>query len=120
MARVDGRYVVADYKTNRLALPEEALTAWHYRQEALDAAMQDAHYPLQAALYAVAVHRYLRWRVSGYDPAVHLGGVAYLFLRGMSGPDVTTIDGQPCGVFTWKPPPAFVLDLSELLDRGAS
>ena len=33
---------------------------------------------------AVALHRYLRWRLPGYDPARHLGGVLYLFVRGMS------------------------------------
>jgi exodeoxyribonuclease V beta subunit len=68
----------------------------------------------------VALHRYLRWRLSGYDPARHLGGAAYLFVRGMTGPDVATIDGRPCGVFAWHPPVEFVTELSDLLDRGAS
>jgi exodeoxyribonuclease V beta subunit len=80
--------------------------------------MQDADYPLQAALYAVALHRYLRWRQPGYDPDVHLGGVAYLFVRGMSGPDTPLVDGHPCGVFAWRPPSSFVLALSDLLDAG--
>ena len=118
VARIDGRHVVVDYKTNRLAAVDEQLTAWHYRPEALAAAMQDAHYPLQAALYSVAVHRFLRWRLADYDPAAHLGGVAYLFLRGMTGPDVPRFDGHPGGVFTWRATEAFVTDLSDLLDRG--
>ena len=80
------RYLVVDYKTNRLGGYDEPLTAWHYRSAALETAMIEAHYPLQALLYAVALHRYLRWRQPGYDPDVHLGGVLYLFLRGMSGP----------------------------------
>ena len=42
---------------------------------------------LQALLYTVALHRYLRWRLPRYDPERHLGGVLYLFLRGMIGPD---------------------------------
>ena len=46
--------------------------------------MVAAHYPLQALLYTVALHRYLRWRLPGYDPDAHLGGVLYLFVRGMS------------------------------------
>ena len=50
--------------------------------------MVEAHYPLQALLYNVALHRYLRWRQPGYDPAAQLGGVLYLFLRGMCGPAV--------------------------------
>lgn len=48
--------------------------------------MIDAHYPLQALLYGAALHRYLRRRRPGYDPDVHLGGVMYLFVRGMAGP----------------------------------
>ena len=42
---------------------------------------------LQALLYTVALHRYLRWRLPGYDPERNLAGVLYLFVRGMVGPD---------------------------------
>jgi exodeoxyribonuclease V beta subunit len=107
--RVDGRYVVVDHKTNWLAPRGEALTAWHYRREALDAAMLAADYPLQAMLYQVALHRFLRWRQPGYDPAEHLGGVLYLFLRGMCG------DGVDAGVWSWRPPASLVVALSDLL-----
>ena len=117
----DQRYVVVDYKTNRLAPSAEVLTSWHYRPAALADAMQDAHYPLQAAIYEVALHRYLRWRLPAYEPGRHLGGVAYLFLRGMTGPDTPCAPGAtaPCGVFAWRPPASFVLALSDLLDAGA-
>ncbi|MGQ0618130.1 MAG: UvrD-helicase domain-containing protein [Acidimicrobiia bacterium] len=120
VARVAGRHLVVDYKTNHLAPPGEAVRAWHYRPDALVGAMYDAHYPLQAALYLVALHRFLRWRLPGYAPDRHLGGVAYLFLRGMTGPDGPMVAGRPCGVFAWHPPPGFVTDLSDLLDRGTS
>jgi exodeoxyribonuclease V beta subunit len=65
----------------------------------------------------VALHRYLRWRLGeSYDPAVHLGPVGYLFVRGMVGPDTpTTADGTPSGVFAWQPPAGLVEALSELL-----
>lgn len=119
VARLGDRHVVVDYKTNHLAPHGETPTSWHYRPAALATAMADAHYPLQAALYAVALHRFLRWRLADYDPARHLGGVAYLFLRGMTGPDTPLVGGAPCGVFTWQPPASFVTDLSDLLDRGA-
>ena len=112
------RYLVVDYKTNWLGAPDEALTAWHYRPETLARAMRDAHYPLQALLYSVALHRFLRWRQPGYDPATHLGGVLYLFLRGMVGPGTPVVDDVPCGVFSWRPPAGLVADLSDLLDRG--
>ncbi|WP_432456795.1 UvrD-helicase domain-containing protein [Cellulomonas iranensis] len=117
-AEVDGttRYVVVDYKTNRLAPPDEPLTAWHYRPAALHAAMLDAHYPLQALLYQVGLHRFLRWRLRGYDPERHLGGAAYLFVRGMAGPRTPVVDGSPCGVASWRPPAALVVAVSALLD----
>ena len=93
-------------------------TAWHYRPDALADAMAAAHYPLQAALYAVALHRFLRWRLPGYTPEANLGGVGYLFLRGRSGPTTPLVDDKPCGVFGWFPPASFVTDLSDVLDRG--
>ncbi|HEU4659017.1 MAG TPA: PD-(D/E)XK nuclease family protein, partial [Capillimicrobium sp.] len=113
------RFAVVDYKTNRLGPPEEELTAWHHRPAALVAEMERAHYVLQALLYTVALHRYLRWRLPGYDPGRHLAGVLYLFVRGMTGPDTPLVDGTPCGVFAWRPPAALVAELSDLLDRGA-
>jgi exodeoxyribonuclease V beta subunit len=112
------RFTIVDHKTNRLGAAGEELTAWHYRPAALAEAMQRAHYPLQAILYCVALHRYLRWRLPGYAPDAHLGGVRYLFLRGMTGPDVPRVDGQPCGVFAWQPAPTLVTALSDLLDEG--
>jgi exodeoxyribonuclease V beta subunit len=119
----DPRYVVVDYKTNWLGgfgpAGAEPLTAWDYRPEAMAAEMIRAHYPLQALLYSVALHRFLRWRQPCYESATHLGGVLYLFLRGMCGPETPVVGGVPCGVFTWQPPAALVEDVSDLLDRGA-
>jgi exodeoxyribonuclease V beta subunit len=113
------RFFVVDYKTNWLAPDGEQLSAWHYRPPALDAEMQRAHYPLQAMLYLVALHRYLRWRLPGYEPERNLAGVLYLFVRGMTGPDTPVVDGQPCGVFGWRPPAALVTGLSDLLATGS-
>lgn len=118
------RYSVVDYKTNWLAAAGEPLTAWHYRPDALAVEMQRSHYALQALLYCVALHRYLRWRIEGYDPARELAGVHYLFLRGMVG---GTSDGgsgraggesmsTPTGLFSWQPPSQLIVELSELLD----
>ncbi|WGX97250.1 UvrD-helicase domain-containing protein [Nocardioides sp. L-11A] len=112
----DPRYVVIDYKTNWLGPTDAPLTAGAYRPTALDDAMGHSDYPLQALLYAVVLHRFLRWRQPGYDPARHFGGVAYLYLRGMCGPETPRVDGAPCGIFTWEPPVALVVALSDLLD----
>ncbi|HEY6426965.1 MAG TPA: 3'-5' exonuclease, partial [Acidimicrobiales bacterium] len=114
----DGRYVLADYKTNRLGSSDELLTAWHYRSEALQAEMLRAHYPLQALLSSVALHRYLRWRLPGYSAARNLGGVLYLFLRGMSAVEPVRVRDHPCGVWSWCPPPRLVEGLSDLFAQG--
>lgn len=115
---VDGaeRFLTVDYKTNWLGPMDQPLTAHDYRPEMLDEAMAHSDYPLQALLYTVVLHRFLRWRLPGYDPATHLGGVLYLYLRGMCGPDTPVVDGMPCGVFSWRPPVALVEELSDLLD----
>ncbi|USQ79831.1 UvrD-helicase domain-containing protein [Ornithinimicrobium faecis] len=117
--RTGGSYLVVDYKTNWLGPfgdPEQPLTAADYRPEALDEAMSHSSYPLQALLYAVVAHRFLRWRLRDYSPKRHLGGVLYLYVRGMCGPQTPVIDGSPCGVFSWKPPVALVEAVSDLLD----
>ena len=114
------RFAVLDYKTNWLAGPDQELTAWHYRPAPLAAEMEYRHYGLQALLYTVALHRYLRWRVRGYDPERHLAGVLYLFLRGMIGPGTPTVGGVPCGVFSWRPSRALVEALSDALEVRAA
>ncbi|WP_299036165.1 UvrD-helicase domain-containing protein [uncultured Pseudokineococcus sp.] len=118
----DARYVVVDYKTNRLGVPERPLTSWDYRPAAMEEAMVAAHYPLQALLYQVALHRFLRWRLPAYAPERHLGGALYLFVRGMVGPSVAPAeDGAVPGVMAWATPPALVVAASDhLAGRGTA
>jgi exodeoxyribonuclease V beta subunit len=66
-------------------------------------------YFFQYLIYLVALHRYLRARLPGYDYERHFGGVAYLFLRGID-PD---IPGN--GIFWDRPPLALVTALDDLL-----
>jgi exodeoxyribonuclease V beta subunit len=110
------QFSIIDYKTNRLGGVDQQLTAWHYRPEVLGAEMEQSHYGLQALLYTAALHRYLRWRMPGYDPERNLAGVHYLFVRGMLGPDTPIRNGSRCGVFTWRPKGALVRALSDVLD----
>jgi exodeoxyribonuclease V beta subunit len=109
-------YIISDYKTNRLHNPENdgvnALVAYH--PENLVTSMVDDDYILQAMVYSVALHRYLRWRQPGYDPDIHLGGAAYLFLRGMTGFSTDEATPRPFGVYHWKPATALVLALDAL------
>jgi exodeoxyribonuclease V beta subunit len=109
------RFVVIDYKTNQLTPWGAAASERDYDRSSMASAMREHDYPLQALLYSVALHRYLRWRLADYEPSVHLGGAAYLFLRGMTGPTVPVVGGHVNGVFDWAIPPAAVVEVSDLL-----
>ena len=90
--RRDGRYYVADYKSNYLGD-----TIDDYHPEALKHAMEHHQYDLQYWIYSIAVDQYLSRRISNYDYETHFGGVYYFFLRGMNG----CADGE--GVFFTRP-----------------
>ncbi len=99
----DGRYWLVDYKSNWLGPALE-----DYRAERLPAVMARESYWLQYLVYTVALHRLLRLRLPRYDYDAHVGGVFYLFLRGMT-PDL----GAASGVFHDRPSRALV----DALDR---
>jgi len=99
-----GRYWILDYKTNLLG-PTRA----DYTPPRLRAAIAAHHYDLQYLLYSVALHRHLRQVLPGYDPAMHLGGVLCLFVRGLDR------DGEH-GVFADRPEPGLIKTLDALLD----
>nr|WP_067288737.1 exodeoxyribonuclease V subunit beta [Marinobacterium profundum] len=102
--RVDERYYIADYKSNHLGHDTHA-----YAQEALEAAMLEHRYDLQYQLYTLALHRLLRQRLPDYDYDTHMGGVFYLFVRGMRA------DAQDrCGVFERRPDKALIESLDRL------
>ena len=127
------RFYVADYKTNALAGTDPMrdanqswgpvgeggviprLRRWHYCREVLAWSMDHSAYHLQSLLYTVALHRYLQARLKGYDPARHLGGHLYLYLRGMEGPDTATHGGARLGVWTDRWPAKTVEDVSDAL-----
>ena len=106
------RYVVMDYKTNTLPARGEELGVTDYAVGPMRRVMEDSHYLLQSMIYQVALHRYLQWRLPGYDPQQHLGGSAYLFVRGMIGAETPIVDRERCGVYRWSPPPEMIVDLS--------
>nr|MBA2409706.1 UvrD-helicase domain-containing protein [Gammaproteobacteria bacterium] len=103
-----GRYYVIDYKTNNLGLGAEA-----YAIDNLRNAMRLRHYDLQYLIYVVSLHRYLGIRIPGYTPETHLGGVRYLFMRGMSP------DAGARGIFSDRPDPEFIRLLDAAFDGQA-
>ena len=104
----EGRYWVLDYKSNALGSGDA-----DYTGEAMEAAMLEHRYDVQAALYLLALHRLLRSRLgAAYEPAQHLGGAIYYFLRG-----VRSATGGCCHV---APPLALLEALDEMLLPNAN
>ncbi|MCH7355039.1 UvrD-helicase domain-containing protein [Acinetobacter sp. NIPH 1958] len=97
------RYHIADYKSNFLGAEQV-----DYQPVQIAESMSLSSYWLQAALYLVALHRYLTVKLQNYDMQQHLGGASYLYLRGMNG------QAQQ-GCFYWKPDDEFILRLDAIL-----
>jgi len=106
----EGRYYVADYKSNRLG-PDDAA----YDDDAMLGAILSHRYELQYVLYLLALHRLLRARIPDYDYDRHIGGAVYLFLRGSHAPSG--------GVYVDRPSRALIEALDALFtgrgDGGA-
>lgn len=114
------RWYVCDYKSNALLDGAGRSTPEAYDRAGMAAAMDEHHYYLQACLYSVAAHRFLRSRIPDYVLERDFGGAWYLFFRGMLGPD-TAHDGRGRrrGCFLLQPPPQLVLALDAALDGRA-
>lgn len=101
------RYHIADYKSNYLGLNQHS-----YSSQAIQDSMTHASYWLQAALYLVALHRYLSIQLENYQIERDLGGASYLYLRGMNGQSQQ-------GYFYWQPSVEFILRLDAILGHFA-
>lgn len=97
------RYHIADYKSNYLGSDQS-----DYQHEQIKESMSLSSYWLQAALYLVALHRYLGVKLQHYSIEQHLGGASYLYVRGMNG------QAQQ-GCLYWKPEDEFILRLDAIL-----
>jgi exodeoxyribonuclease V beta subunit len=96
----EGTWYTLDYKSNHLAE-----NAAGYTEAVMAEEMARHRYDLQAALYLLALHRFLRSRLPDYDPKRHIGGVIYPFLRGV---------GQGTGVLIARPDVALLEALDAL------
>ena len=122
-AQVEGQeqWWVLDWKSNWLGRRDERgqpLTCGpgDYGPEALRTLMASHHYPLQAHLYLVALHRYLAWRLPAYAPERHLGGYVYVFVRGTPGAaGEGALPGPIPGMVIERPPLGLLLDLDQAL-----
>ncbi|MFZ9260784.1 MAG: exodeoxyribonuclease V subunit beta [Limnohabitans sp.] len=97
----EGRYYVADYKSNWLGAHDGAYTA-----ASIEASIRAHRYDLQYVLYLFALHRLLGSRLPDYDYDQHVGGALYLYVRGITAPTA--------GVHFDRPPKALMLELDRL------
>lgn len=97
----EGRYYVADYKSNWLGPTDE-----DYTLSTMDEAIRSHRYDLQYVIYLFALHRLLKSRLPNYDYDLHVGGAAYLFVRGIGSPTA--------GVHFERPPKTLMNALDEL------
>ncbi|MBH0065143.1 UvrD-helicase domain-containing protein [Psychrobacter sp. SZ93C1] len=122
-----GKYYVVDYKSNFLG---NSLS--DYNENTLKKAMSKAGYWLQAAIYQVALHRFLAMRISDYtgNEDKYLGAVEYVFLRGVYDPNAkiadtisqdnnkpssNNLENHNCyGLVTWDIPIEFIKGLDAL------
>ena len=100
-----GKYYLLDWKTNHLGdQPED------YRAPRLEAVMIEELYLLQAYLYSLALHLYLRAHLRGYCFKQHFGGCLYIFLRGIHPSNVKSE-----GIYRCTPGAKLISDLETLL-----
>lgn len=107
--RVDDAFVIVDYKTDQIGGSERPFAA-----SAMHEVMAKEHYPLQAALYSIALHRFLEGAMDGYQPKKHLGGCGYYFVRVVGDDGAAPHDG----FLSWPVSPKAIVEASMAL--GAS
>jgi exodeoxyribonuclease V beta subunit len=88
--QADGKYYVCDYKSSHLGDEYSDYNDVEMRHN-----IEKNHYDLQYLIYALALHRHLKYALAAYDPEHHFGGIYYLYLRGMSDQS----EHQGCGVY---------------------
>lgn len=102
------KYHVLDWKSNYLGDQTKDYAPRH-----MEHAMAKTHYYLQALLYLLALHRYLRQQLPHYNIEQHLGGAWYVFVRGI---DIDQSSAEPAsGLYYFQPPAALILALDEQL-----
>ena len=101
-----GQYYVLDYKSNHLGHSFS-----DYSDENMHLGMLDHNYDLQYLVYCTALHLFLLQRVTDYDYDSHMGGVFYIFLRGIN-------ENNNAGIYFRKPPYSIINRLARFFESG--
>ena len=86
----EGKYYLADYKSSHLGDDYSCYSPLSMKNN-----MEGNYYDLQYLIYALALHRQLKYSIRNYNVEQHFGGVYYFYLRGMS----DSPEHQQCGVY---------------------
>jgi len=101
------RFYIVDWKSNRIGG-----TPGSFDSAGLAGEMAMHGYYLQYLIYTVALDAVLAQRLAGYDYERHMGGVYYVFLRGVD----NAVPGR--GIFNERPAASLIAALSRLLAAG--
>lgn len=100
---INGKWFVLDWKSNKLGESEA-----EYGSEPVNDAMDSHAYKLQGLIYLTALHRYLKLRVPDYSYGTHMGGMLYLFVRGVR------LEWPSAGIWHDLPDQAMIESLDKL------
>lgn len=104
----EGKYWVLDYKSNVVGADDLS-----YHRVALASAMAAHRYDVQGAIYMLALHRLLQLRLGeSYDPAIHLGGAMFFFMRGVA-------NEETHGCYHLDADPEFLARLDQMMRDAA-
>ena len=122
----EGRWWVTDWKSNWIGTYDNEgkplnCGPSNYTRKEMDQQMIHHHYPLQAHLYLVALHRFLKWRLNDYSPRRNLGGYIYCFLRGVptknNMSNTFELNESP-GIIIEEAPIGRILEIDSILREG--
>lgn len=105
--KLDGKYYLIDWKSNRLGESIE-----DYDNRSMKKEMKKHNYVLQYSLYLSALDIYLQKKDKNYNYDDNFGGVYYIFLRG-----VTASNNYATGIYEDKPEKN-VLDRLKMIFNG--
>ncbi|MBW2467023.1 MAG: UvrD-helicase domain-containing protein, partial [Deltaproteobacteria bacterium] len=112
-----GRFYLLDWKSNYLGSHIE-----NYHKDRLLRAINSGFYFLQYHLYTLALHLYLKSRLSGYRYETHFGGIFYIFLRGVQeklGPDFGIFYDRPNVSMMENFAESIVVETSRMLSQAS-
>lgn len=102
----NGKYYILDWKSNHLGNSVES-----YGRTGMEEAMKGNNYNLQYMIYTLAVKRWLETKIRDFDYDRHLGGVIYVFLRGVR-------EELESGIYVKKPSKEKIEALDQVFLQG--